>query len=523
MYGIDKETTWYDYDLTSAYTTCMAYMGDPDYRQLSFLNKEGVESLTQSAILRGYLIVKTEFEFPESVKYPSIACYVDKTTTAYPRKGKAFLTGFEYLTAQSQGCQFEISSGVYIPFKTDSEDPEVLGDLINQRRHFTNPPFFGIMQTVQSLRRGYPKGSLGNNMWKTIGNSIYGNIVSGMSDKKVFDIKTGQMRRIEASVLTNPVIASYTTSMTRALVGECLHNISRLGGRVVSVTTDGFLTDLPNLEDGLLRLSDGNTLIKLYRELRKDIMCDNSSSENPNNRALELKKTSLGIISWTTRGQLGLDEGIKATTGFQNAGVSHDTLVSDFTASMQSGEKCLVYIQQTLRGGKEIYVKGGHTTVKYNDHSFRLKFDNRRLINDPSSESLGVPLLDSSPLYDKTQCLNLRQIAKLTDPLYDKCTHTVSKTKYKSVVDTSIRVFIRGYLSENPQFGLKKSDFKGYSDIIEFITVFAPSASLTKQSISNLKHRKSVKRTVPCVGINKEFVAYVKSRIPHFKEDEFLK
>ncbi|KAI0994217.1 hypothetical protein K3495_g13964, partial [Podosphaera aphanis] len=284
MYGIDKETTWYDYDLTSAYTTCMAYMGDPDYRKLRFLDKAGVESLKPCAVLSGYLIVKTDFEFPEGVKYPSIACYVDKTTTAYPRKGKAFLTGFEYLTASSQGCQFEISSGVYIPFKKseDVEDSEGIVDLIAQRRHFTNPPFFGIMQTVQSLRRGYPKGSLGNNMWKTIGNSIYGNIVSGMSDKKVFDIKTGQMRRIEASVLTNPIIASYTTSMTRALVGECLHNISQLGGRVVSVTTDGFLTDLPNLEDDLLRLSEGNTLIKLYRELRKDIMSDNSSSENVN-------------------------------------------------------------------------------------------------------------------------------------------------------------------------------------------------------------------------------------------------
>jgi hypothetical protein len=40
----------------------------------------------------GYLIVNTKFEFPESVKYPSIPCYIDKTTTVYPLSGEAYLT-----------------------------------------------------------------------------------------------------------------------------------------------------------------------------------------------------------------------------------------------------------------------------------------------------------------------------------------------------------------------------------------------------------------------------------------------
>lgn len=92
-----------------------------------------------------------------------------------------------------------------------------------------------------------------------------------MANKKVFDIKTGEMRRIEASVLTNPILASYTTAFTRCLVGECLHNISRLGGRVVSVTTDGFLTDVANLEEKILALSEGNTFIKIFRSLRGEI------------------------------------------------------------------------------------------------------------------------------------------------------------------------------------------------------------------------------------------------------------
>lgn len=45
-------------------------------------------------------MVNCDFEFPSNVKYPSIPCYVDKTTTVYPLKGTAFLTGPEFLLAK---------------------------------------------------------------------------------------------------------------------------------------------------------------------------------------------------------------------------------------------------------------------------------------------------------------------------------------------------------------------------------------------------------------------------------------
>ncbi len=47
-------------------------------------------------------MVNCDFEFPSNVKYPSILCYVDKTTTTYPLKGTAFLTGPEILLAKKQ-------------------------------------------------------------------------------------------------------------------------------------------------------------------------------------------------------------------------------------------------------------------------------------------------------------------------------------------------------------------------------------------------------------------------------------
>ncbi len=49
--------------------------------------------------------------------------------------------------------------------------------------------------------------------------------------------------------LSNPVIASSITGFIRAVVGEALNNIEKLGGRVISVTTDGFITDVKDLEE----------------------------------------------------------------------------------------------------------------------------------------------------------------------------------------------------------------------------------------------------------------------------------
>ena len=190
MYGIDNETTWYDYDLASAYTTSMACLGDPDYSKHRVLTSKDVKGLTPNDVFSSYIAVEAYFTFPESVKYPSIPCYVDKTTTVYPIKGRAFLTGFELLLAMQQGCTFNVIQGVLIPFRVkgglvvetvsdmekEKEKPQdkeektcPLSGFIDinfskLREEFTQQPFFNIMKNVQSQRKKYPKGSLPNLM-----------------------------------------------------------------------------------------------------------------------------------------------------------------------------------------------------------------------------------------------------------------------------------------------------------------------------------------------------------------------
>jgi len=69
-------------------------------------------------------------------------------------------------------------------------------------------PFQAIIKDLQCMRGKYPKGSFKNLLYKEIGNSIYGNVVRGISNKKSFDTHTGKMFRVKGTELSNPILAS---------------------------------------------------------------------------------------------------------------------------------------------------------------------------------------------------------------------------------------------------------------------------------------------------------------------------
>ena len=106
-------------------------------------------------------------------------------------------------------------------------------------------------------------------MYKQIGNSVYGQVSTGLSCKKTFDHRTNSYVKREGGSLSNPLLASYITGFTRAIIGECLNNIDALGGRVVSVTTDGFITNISNLET--LILEQKAPCLKLFKDMRRKL------------------------------------------------------------------------------------------------------------------------------------------------------------------------------------------------------------------------------------------------------------
>lgn len=169
--------------------------GHPDYEKCQRLTVQELEDLSNEEILYSYLIIHAGFEFRTEVKYPSIPCYVDENCTVYPLRGEAILTGAEYLLAKSQGCNMHFHDIFLIAFKVYEDSMEI-------------KPFNSILRTVQEQRREHAKGTISNLMYKEIGNSIYGSVVRGLSNKMKFDIKTKSYKRLSGDELSNPLIAS---------------------------------------------------------------------------------------------------------------------------------------------------------------------------------------------------------------------------------------------------------------------------------------------------------------------------
>jgi hypothetical protein len=59
------------------------------------------------------------------------------------------------------------------------------------------------------------------------------------------------MVKMGATDFLNLLIASGTIVLVRSIIGESLHVKQSLNGKVLSVTTDGFITDIESLENKL--------------------------------------------------------------------------------------------------------------------------------------------------------------------------------------------------------------------------------------------------------------------------------
>jgi hypothetical protein len=91
-------------------------------------------------------------------------------------------------------------------------------------------------------------------------------------------------------------------------LGELLHETNKLGGRIISVTTDGFLTDIEDLESKLLKtVNYDKGLLKHYRSTRNYLTTVRKTPVDPENpeiideslldpTALEIKTVTEGAM-----------------------------------------------------------------------------------------------------------------------------------------------------------------------------------------------------------------------------------
>jgi len=204
-----------------------------------------------------------------------------------------------------------------------------------------------------------------NLLYKFLANAGIGQMARGLNRKPRFDSKTNSTKILPSGELVSPLYAGWITSFIRTTLSE-LMNIHH-DSLIISCTTDGFISNRKNLE--INHPDQTSVFSQMYYNMRLKLT---GKGELLERKYLESK----GVISWRTRGQLGLSGGIKALTGYQRNESIEQTIEKVYNAFNDS--KTIPFLQKSLRSAKEIFQFGGHSTLKLSERNFNLKYDNRR-------------------------------------------------------------------------------------------------------------------------------------------------
>lgn len=299
----------------------------------------------------------------------------------------------------------------------------------------------------------------------------------------------------------------------RSIIGECLHSIQVLEGQVVSVTTDGFITDVVDLESKIT----SNFLLGEFKKIRGILSGADIS--------LEVKSSGKGIVAWTTRGQIGFESKILATTGFQNRNYrDKGELRALLIKSIKTEDKTIEFVQSSLRSATEIYKTGGHVTMQYRDQLFRLHYDNRRVLLWETTIPPTIEcLIESNPLQNVKQGENLRFISQqYKKKIYGRYTSVSTKQlKYKDVEEVVVRNFLKALLATPPLFNLNRYEFYSYRSIQDYIENYNPRLKISATSLSWYKIRKVTFVKVEKTKETEAFVNYVLLKFKNFDVESF--
>ena len=142
---------------------------------------------------------------------------------------------------------------------------------------------------------------------KICANSRYGKIAQNIKNKSSWNAYCEKMEKIGASALTSPVHACLITAGVRAILRATMNQLSDLGYKCYSVTTDGFISDAPfevveNLD--LYGFRD------IFGEARKRLI--------GSSKIWEEKHTQSSFLNFSTRGNISQDKnGVCAHNGFR--------------------------------------------------------------------------------------------------------------------------------------------------------------------------------------------------------------
>lgn len=270
---------FFDLDLCGAYPTAMALLPDPDFS----LPRVPIVGAISFGILRPdqYFFGLVEFEFPDSCRYP---CLPVKDTAGrgliYPLRGTTWASAPEVWLALQLGASIRVIDGGIQPAKP---------------RYSLRAGIATLLQARKDAEAQYGKTSPQALIRKEIANSCYGKMAQGLAGKRAYSTRTDSINTLPPSTLTSAPVAAMITSLVRAIVSAAIVQLDERGYRILSVTTDGILTDAPI--DVVANL-DLFGLAAAYARARSELVADA--------RVWELKHMAKDMLMIKTRGAAGL-------------------------------------------------------------------------------------------------------------------------------------------------------------------------------------------------------------------------
>lgn len=351
--------TTMDYDLKNAYPTAMCLVPDVNW------DKPIQTEITQKELTLDYfekqfsgcspltmMVAYITFEFPKNVKYPCISVDVDGVPV-YPRTSDGcdgvYVCGPEIYLALKLGARIYCKRGYVINNRS-----------VDEKGHSGYSLQVAVKQLVkdrEKAKQDCGKGSIEELMLKEMANAGYGKVAQNVIQKHTWSAFKNDMDNLGCSAITNPVSACMITSIIRAVLIATQNQCHELGYITLSVTTDGFIGNIP--EDELKRLDLYG--FRTFLEQSRNYLTDDQNSD-----IWEMKHAQDDLLNFTTRGNVSLytEENPYILEGKEYVGVcAHAGLQS---RHMHDSYEDRLWLMKMIAGriGKVTYTETAWTSFK---------------------------------------------------------------------------------------------------------------------------------------------------------------
>lgn len=273
-----------DFDLAGAYTTGMV-----DFPVIDYTRRPIIPETPEAFVGHVVGFAHVRFTYPSNTRFPTLPVESASHGLIFPLSGESYCTAPEIEVALNQGCDIEILDGVI--FHVEPGSPRIFEGFVTQIRDL-RAAFKKQFEDAKAAGKSRPGLLLWEKYIKLVGNGLYGKTAQGLKKKRVFE--AGELKHIDLphSPITYAACAAHVTGFIRAVMSEIIDRLPR-HRTVVSVTTDGFLTDATKEElDACLDGPMASRFVDLCRRVA------------PGKDALELKHQGVQIVAMKTRGQL---------------------------------------------------------------------------------------------------------------------------------------------------------------------------------------------------------------------------